>query len=69
MLFIFESHSSNVSLFIDANARLILAFRPAGGSLVILIQRLRRPIGMALEASEDKKSLNLRVRSRGLVDG
>ena len=58
MDFILLSHSSKVSLFRDANARLIFAFSPAGGSFVILIQRFSKPMGMEFAASDDRKRRN-----------
>lgn len=58
MDFILLSHSSKVSLFREAKALFMLAFKPAGGSLVILMQRFSKPMGMELAASEDKNSRN-----------
>lgn len=37
----------------------MLALSPAGGSLVSLIERSRRPIGTPVEGSADKNNLKL----------
>ena len=46
MVLTFESLSSNSSLMKKVKALFIFAFRPAGGSLVSLMERSRIPIGM-----------------------
>lgn len=57
--FNFESFSSTYSLGKKVKALFILAFSPAGGSFVSLIDLSSRPIGTSIEGSADKKSLKL----------
>jgi len=58
MVLIFGSLSSNDSFVKKVNALFMFYLTPCGGSLVSLILFSRRPIGMELAGSEDKKSLN-----------
>jgi hypothetical protein len=55
---IFGSLSSNDSLEKNVKALFMFCLIPCGGSLVSLILFSRRPIGIDLDGSEDKKSLN-----------
>jgi len=57
MVLIFGSLSSNCSFEKNVKALFKFYFKPCGGSLVSLIHFSRRPIGISLEGSEDKKSL------------
>ena len=55
MPLVFWSASSICSLEKKQKARFRLAFKPPGGSLVSLMDRASRPMGMAFDGSDVKK--------------